>query len=193
MNMKVDNNITMKNLFILTGFFLLSISCAKDNNKSSNPAPVAATCVAGQVAHVSYGCIPQGNCPIGQGFHQNTCTPLNTAVFPNSGANYQYGANTCIAGQVYTYYGCAPVGQCGPNQGFYNNQCVPVVSVGGNGVPQGFYQHNGYAGYQGQGGMNYGGSSYPYGYYNPYYGYGYSGYPYYGGGIGGGVYMRFGY
>jgi hypothetical protein len=131
------------------------------------------SCPGGQVPINGVGCVPQGSCPQNYGFYNNQCMAGNIATLPQNG--YQYGANACPGGQIYTFYGCLPTNGCQNNQGMYGSQCVPALTIGNNGVP------NGYNGYYFS---NY--NYYPYGYYySPYgsgnnanYGYGY-GYPRY--------------
>ena len=146
------------NIFCLLSLLLiLGIGCAKDNKKSSTPVAPAPNCTY------------PGQCP--------------GAVAPGG---YQYGANACQGGMVYTSYGCLPTGGACGAQGIYQNpqipnspqQCIPPLTIGPNGMPSGMGNYNGSYGFQ------YGYSQqYPYGGYNGYgYNYNpysYSSYPYY--------------
>ena len=95
---------------------LLNIGCAQDKKSSPPPSPpINAACPVGQVQHVTYGCIPQGNCPSGYGYYNNSqCVPLNSQSQGN-----------CGVGQIYTNQGCAPTAGCPANQGMVNNVCAP--------------------------------------------------------------------
>ena len=85
-------------------------------------------CVTSQVyGGAQYGCLPQGNCPPGQGSYaqssgQVTCIQ---AQAPNS---YGYGATSCTVGQIMTArYGCEVEGTngCGPGTAYVSGTCYP--------------------------------------------------------------------
>lgn len=107
-------------------------------------------CQAGQT-YTQFGCLAQGQCPVGQAWYNNTCIQ-GTNTYNNGG--YQQ----CQAGTVYTQqYGCLPQGNCPMGYALMSNQCIPA----------GGYSNGGYTGGFGAGfywGIGVGGGQCPYGY-----------------------------
>ncbi len=79
-------------------------------------------------AATPYGCMAQGDCPVGQyQYNNNMCL----VVYPEM----TYGGIQCNAGYVLTQYGCLAQGSCPAGQAQYNNVCVS------NGYPYGSYPY----------------------------------------------------
>lgn len=110
------------------------LGCANNKRNSSAPPPAQGqpmgNCAAGQVSHYSYGCLPQGNCGVGQGAYNGQCVPLTAQTPTNGGCP---GGHVAIPGA-----GCTPQGNCPPNYGYYNNQCVQGNIAT---LPQGGFQY----------------------------------------------------
>lgn len=111
-------------LVLGAGMLLTLVNCNKSSDSGTANSSVVNTqnlCGAGYV-NSQYGCIPQGNCPAGQGMYQNMCIQ---ATVTNQ---------TCQAGYLYSsqYNQCLQQGGCQAGFAIYNNQCVYVGYNVGN-------------------------------------------------------------
>jgi hypothetical protein len=108
----------MKNTYLyLVGAALALViaGCAKSSGGSSGTPAAAATnsvCPVG-LLNTQYGCLSQGNCPVGQAQY-------------NNGQCVAATSNQCASGTVYSSQvgTCIPQGNCPVGQGLYNNQCI---------------------------------------------------------------------
>ena len=109
-------------LALLAGFSLVVMTACGSSNPTPTPTSQgSASCAAGQVYSITYGCLAQGACQPGFGMLQNSCVPLSA----------QTGVNTCAAGLVNTNYGCSPQSNCPSGYAMYNNGCVVATTQGG--------------------------------------------------------------
>ena len=105
----------MKNIYLyLAGAVvaLFIVGCGKSSGGGSSNTGTVGVCAAGLV-NTQYGCLNQGNCPVGQAQY-------------NNGQCVAATANQCAAGSTYSSQvgACLPQGNCPVGQGLYNNQCI---------------------------------------------------------------------
>lgn len=105
----------MKNIYLyLAGAVvaLFIVGCGKSSGGGNSSTGVAGVCAAGLV-NTQYGCLTQGNCPVGQAQY-------------NNGQCVAATANQCAVGSTYSSQvgTCLPQGNCPAGQGQYNGQCV---------------------------------------------------------------------
>ncbi|WP_413291447.1 hypothetical protein [Bdellovibrio sp. HCB337] len=118
----------MKNKF-LTFVLLLSTAiltnCAKsDRSNNNNVNAYGGSCGMAGYVSTTYGCVPQGNCPVGMGQYNGTCV---------AGGNTGIMGGNCPVGSVSTSYGCLPQGACQMGYAQYNGTCIQATMGGGYG------------------------------------------------------------
>jgi hypothetical protein len=76
-----------------------------------------------------FGCLPQGNCPVGQGAH--VVNGINTCELGQMPGSMMGGYTGCPVNQVMTARGCLPQypGVCEMGWGYLNRVCYKSVAV----------------------------------------------------------------
>lgn len=122
--MKTQKVSSLKLLTVtLLGFATsMMVACNKDSGgggTAAAPAAVAAVsaCGSGYVQSSSYGCLPQGSCPVNHGVYQNQCIAINTST------------TNCTVGSVSHNGQCLPQGNCAAGQAFNGSSCIVVTTV----------------------------------------------------------------
>ena len=103
----------MKNIYLyLAGAVvaLFIVGCGKSSGGSSNST--VGVCASGLV-NTQYGCLSQGNCPVGQAQYNNGQCVAATANQCGAGSNYSSQVGSCL-----------PQANCPVGQGLYNGQCI---------------------------------------------------------------------
>jgi hypothetical protein len=92
---------------------LFIVGCGKSSGGGSSTGTVGAGVCAAGLVNTQYGCLSQGNCPVGQAQY-------------NNGQCVAATANQCAAGSTYSSQvsTCLPQGNCPVGQGLYNGQCI---------------------------------------------------------------------
>jgi hypothetical protein len=128
----------MKTLFLANAALLLLLSAAGCGQPpaqmpiSGVGSPTSAACGTGYTYSAQYGCMPQGNCPVGYGYVNGGCVVATAGYgtgYPGYGTGYPY---TPGYGSPYV----APGGGC--PYGYVYQGGVGCVAQTQN-CPQGYY------------------------------------------------------
>jgi hypothetical protein len=140
----MKNLSNIRNVILVMGLSLLAFSCGKDSGSSSGGGATAVTpqtCAVGQVwVSQANNCVPQGPCPVGQGFYNNACVQGVQPGLNGQCINGMQNGYPCTGGNVggYPYNGGYNTGyNTGYNSGYGSS--YPYYGGGGGNYNTQYY------------------------------------------------------